>query len=218
MRKIIIFIIFLISIFIVNLIFYFISDDYKFFLKKIKNPNDIVYVKNKVFDDTLDNKILDNAEVVSTNKDNEKIFELKEDTWIATLKNEIVLWKNYKDILRLFSIYRLKKLEVNSNLFDITDEYPDNYFEYYSKDLTLYFFPTKNYNDLLDIFDVLSKEWPFSINEINNFWNNSFYINLDKNIEDRFVRIIISNNGIVFWMKIKKTEYSLIKEKLNSLK
>jgi len=80
MRKIIIFIIFLISIFIVNLIFYFISDDYKFFLKKIKNPNDIVYVKNKVFDDTLDNKILDNAEVVSTNKDNEKIFELKEDT------------------------------------------------------------------------------------------------------------------------------------------
>jgi hypothetical protein len=41
---------------------------------------------------------------------------------------------------------------------------------------------------------------------------------LDKNIEDRFVRVIISNNGIVFWMKIKKTEYSLIKEKLNSLK
>lgn len=218
MRKIIIFIIFLISIFIVNLIFYFISDDYKFFLKKIKNPDDIVYIDDKVFDDTLDNEILNNAEVVVTNKGNEKIFELKEDTWITTLKEEIVLWKNYRDILSLFSIYKLNKLEVNSNLFDITDEYPDNYFEYYSKDLTLYFFPTKSYNDLLDIFNVLSKELPFSLSEINNFWDNSFYINLDKNIEDRFVRVIISNNGIVFWMKIKKTEYSLIKEKLNSLK
>jgi hypothetical protein len=80
MRKIIIFIIFLISIFIVNLIFYFISDDYKFFLKKIKNPDDIVYIDDKVFDDTLDNEILNNAEVVVTNKGNEKIFELKEDT------------------------------------------------------------------------------------------------------------------------------------------
>jgi hypothetical protein len=53
---------------------------------------------------------------------------------------------------------------------------------------------------------------------VNNFWDNSFYINLDKDIQDRFVRVVISNNGIVFWLKIKKTEYSLVKEKLNSLK
>jgi len=218
MRKIIIFIIFLISIFIVNLIFYFVSDDYRFFLKKIKSPDEVVYLEDKVFDDTLDNEILNNAEVVVTNKGNEKIFELKDETWIISLKKEIVLWKNYRNILNLFSIYKLKKLEVNLNLFDITDEYPDNYFEYYSKDLTLYFFPTKNYKDMFDIFDVLSKEWPFSLSEINNFWNNSFYINLDENIKDRFVRVIISDNGIVFWLKIKKTEYSLVKEKLYLLK
>jgi hypothetical protein len=54
-------------------------------------------------------------------------------------------------------------------LFDLTDEYPDNYFEYYSRDLTVYLFPTKNYKDLYNIFDVLSKELPFSLKEVNNF-------------------------------------------------
>jgi hypothetical protein len=59
---------------------------------------------------------------------------------------------------------------------------------------------------------------PFSLKEVNNFWNNSFYINLNNDIEDRFVRIIVWHKGIVFWLKIKKTEYDLVKEKLNSLK
>ena len=218
MRKIIIFIIFLISTFIINLIFYFISDDYRFFLKKIKNTDNVVYLDEKKYDDIVEDKILDNAELVNTNKSNDKIFELKKNTWIVTLKEEVILWKNYRLILDLFSIYKLNKLEVNSNLFDLTDEYPDNYFEYYSKDLTLYLFPTKTYNDLFDIFNVLSNELPISINELNNFWDNSFYINLDKDIQDRFVRLVISNKGVVFWLKIKKTEYDLVKEKLNSLK
>jgi len=220
MRKIIIFIIFLISIFTINLIFYFISDDYRFFLKKIKNQDEVVYLEEKEYtdDNEVAESVLEDAEVVNTNKSNNRIFEIKEDTWEATLKKEVVLWKNYQIILKLFSIYKLKKLEVNSNLFDITDEYPDNYFEYYSKDLTLYLFPTKNYNDLLDIFSVLKNELPIEINEVNNFWDNSFYINLDKDIQDRFVRVVISNNGVVFWLKIKKTEYNLVKEKLNWLK
>jgi hypothetical protein len=72
-------------------------------------------------------------------------------------------------VLNLFSIYKLNKLEINSNLFDLTDEYPDNYFEYYSKDLTLYIFPTKKYTELKDIFTVLSSELPITINEVNNF-------------------------------------------------
>ena len=218
MRKIIIFIIFLISIFVINLIFYSISDDYRFFLKKIKDTESVIYLDEKEYDDSLDNEILKEAEIVSTNKNNNKIFELKDKSWIFNLREEVVLGKNYNKILNLFSIYKLNKLEINSNLFDLTDEYPDNYFEYYSKDLTLYLFPTKNYNDLLDIFTILSDELPFSLNEVNNFWDNSFYINLSSDIEDRFIRIIISNNGVVFWLKIKKTEYSLVKEKLNSLK
>jgi len=78
MRKIIIFIIFLISIFIVNLIFYFISDDYRFFLKKIKNTDKIVYLEKKEYNDKIDNEVLTGSEIISTNKVNDKIFEPEE--------------------------------------------------------------------------------------------------------------------------------------------
>jgi len=226
MRKIIIFIIFLISIFIINLIFYFISDDYKFFIKKLKNNDTVIYLDDKNYDDkkvidekNVNEKILKNAEVIDTDKTNTKIFKIWQNhNWSISLKEDVVLWKNYKLILDLFSIYNLKKLDINSNLFDLTDEYPDNYFEYYSKDLTLYLFPTKNYTELYDIFSVLTNELPITINEVNNFWDNSFYINLDNDIQDRFIRVVISYRGVVFWLKIKKNEYNLVKEKLNWLK
>lgn len=217
MRKWIITIIFLIIIFVINLIFYFLSEDYRFFLRKIKDPNEIVYLEEKEYDDKINEEIIDWAEIIETSNENEKIFEKREETWAMTIKPEITLWKNYTDIIDLFSIYKLYKLEMNSNLFDLTDEYPDNYFEYYSEDLTLYIFPTKNYTDLYDIFSILSDELPFTVNEVNNFWDKSFYINLDESIEDRFVRLVISNKWIVFWLKIKKTEYSLVKEKLSYL-
>lgn len=210
MRKLIILIIFLIIIFLVNLIFYTISDDYKFFLKKIKDNDQVVYTKQEKIDDNLIN-----VEIVKTNKQNEELFDLKQNK--VVLNKEIVLWKTYKEVIDLFSLYNLEKLEVNSNLFDLTDEYPDKYFEYYSQDLTLYLFPTKTYTDLFDIFSILDDDLPFSLNEVNNFWSNSFYINLDEDIEDRFVRVVIWYKWIVFWLKIKKTEYNLVKEKLNSL-
>jgi len=130
----------------------------------------------------------------------------------------VILWKNYIDILDLFTNYDLQELELNTNLFDITSEYPDNYLEYYSKDLTLYFFPTKNYKDVYDIFSVLEYELPFKINELNNYWDNSFFINLNQDINDSFIRIVISNKWVVFWLKIKKNEYNQIKEKLNTLR
>jgi len=70
MRKTITAIIFLIIIFVVNLIFYYLSDDYKFFLRKIKNTNDVVYLEEKVInDDEINNIDLENK------KEEEKILE-----------------------------------------------------------------------------------------------------------------------------------------------
>lgn len=218
MRKIIWFVVFLIIIFVVNLAFYLLSDDYKFFLKKIKDKDNVVYLEDKVINDKLEQKTLSWAEIVELSKENEKIFGSKSNTWSKDLKAEIALWQNYQEVINLFSKYDLKKLELNSSLFDLTNEYPDNYFEYYSKDVVLYLFPTKTYSEVYDIFSVLDKELPFTLNQLNNFWDNSFYINLNKDIEDRFTRLVISNKWVVFWLKIKKTEYSLIKEKLDSLK
>lgn len=218
MRKIIWFIVFLIIIFIVNLFFYFLSEDYRFFLKKIKDTDAIIYLEEKEISDKIEKEVIEWWQVIKSSRKNETIFKIKEDTEKIELKEEVSFWKNYKEVINLFTLYDLKKLEVNSNLFDLTDEYPDNYFEYYSKDLVLYLFPTKSYNQIFDIFSVLENELPFSLHEANNMWSASFYINLNEDIKDRFVRIVISNKWATFWLKIKKTEYDLVKEKLNLLK
>lgn len=215
MRNAILFIVFLIFSFIINIIFYYVSDDYRLFLKNLKNEDN---VSEQILLNVNDNFSSDKTlEVIKKSNENEKIFV---ETWEENIeiRKEIKLWKNYKEIISLFSIYDLKELELNTNLFDITDEYPDNFIEYYSKNLTLYLFPTKNYNELLDIFSVLEAELPFIIGEVNNFWDNSFYINLENDIDDNFIRILISNKWIVFWLKIKKNEYNLVKEKLNTLR
>jgi hypothetical protein len=55
-------------------------------------------------------------------------------------REDIKLTNIEKNILGSFKKYSLKEVELHSRLFDLTDEYPDKYFEYYGKDITLYFF------------------------------------------------------------------------------
>lgn len=221
MRNAILFIIFLIFSFFINVVFYYISDDYRLFLKNIKNDSNI----SKIDDSFLPIKsqeiekidIIDNdIEIVKPSDENDVIFNNTDNK--VQIKSGISLWKNYIEILDIFSGYDFQELELNTNLFDITDEYPDNYLEYYSRDLTLYFFPTKWYKDLYNIFSVLEFELPFKINETNSFWDNSFFINLNQDINDNFIRIVISHKWVVFWLKIKKNEYNSIKEKLYILR
>ena len=226
MRNTILFIIFLIFTFLINVIFYYVSDDYRVFLKNLKN-DEVVVIENPPFvnDDfpslsetkKEEPKLDEDIEIVKPDNENNIIFNKLDDNKVQ-IKNNVSLWRNYLDILDLFSDYDLQELELNTNLFDITSEYPDNYLEYYSKDLTLYFFPTKTYKDVVDIFKVLEYELPLKINEFNNYWDNSFFINLNQDINDNFVRIVISNKWVVFWLKIKKNMYNVIKEKLTTLR
>jgi len=220
MRKLIIFLVFLVSIFIINYVFYVVSEDYRFFLKKIKDSWGIVYLdqtKVKTEIDKKEENALKDIQIIEVNKKNEEIFSINEEDEVE-LKDEVELWKSYKKILSKFATYDLKKLEVNTNLFDLTDEYPDNYLEYYWENLTLYFFPTKKYSDLVDIFKVLEYELPFIVKEVDNFGEASFYVNLDKDIQDRFIRLVISYEWVAFWIKVKKTDYDLVKAKLLLLK
>ena len=242
MRNTILFIIFLIFSFLINVIFYYISADYRFFLKNLKkneltieeqsdflnddfsyNTKNVVENEDDKISDEIekseidDIKLDDNIEIVKTSNENNLIFSDDKDNKVK-IKNNVSLWKNYKDILDIFSNYDLQALELNTNLFDITDEYPDNYLEYYSKELTLYFFPTKTYKEVYDIFSVLEFEIPFKMNAANSFWEESFFVNLNQDISDNFVRVVISHKWVVFWLKIKKNEYNLIKEKLNTLR
>lgn len=225
MKNIILIILFLIITFVLNVIFYYNSSDYRTFLKWLKNDkivstnswnkwDDLVNIKEKI------ENLKTNENTKETEKKDITIEKIIEKTEIKKEepKTEIKLWKNYTDIVDLFSKYKLEPLELNTNLFDITNEYPDKYFEYYSRNLTLYLFPTKNYNEILDIFTVLETELPFKINETNNFWDKSFYINLNSDIDDSIIRIVVENKWIVFWLKIKKNEYNSIKKILGKLK
>jgi uncharacterized protein (UPF0333 family) len=104
MRKLIIFLIFLIIIFVLNVIFYFLSNDYRFFLKKIKSPNEVVYLEEKKYNDDIiddnikyidsnivDNKEEDLVETIELDKKNEITFEIKNDPDKIELKKQISL-------------------------------------------------------------------------------------------------------------------------------
>lgn len=218
MRRLIVFLVFLVFLFLVNVTFYFLSEDYEFFLKKIKNDDEIVYMDDIVIDDTIRNQLNDsNIAVVEYESVNEKIEDEKETTTFISQEPEKILWKNYQKLLDLFAKFSLKPIELTNNLFDLTNEYPDEYYEYYSKDLTLYFFDTKTYNEVYDVFEVLAYDLPFTTNKVDNFWNSSFYINLNDDIKDNYIRLVINYKWVVFGLKIKKSEYNTIKESLLQL-
>lgn len=231
MRRIILFLVFLVFLFLVNIIFYFLSEDYQFFLKKIKNNNEIIYIDGTIVNDSfiddfmeVDSNITvieynekDQSPISNTNKDN-KNDNINSEVITPVREIQTVLWRNYQIILDIFTKYDLNQIELVTNLFDITDEYPDSYYEFYSSDITLYFFDTKNYGEVYDIFDVLAYDLPFEINVINNFWNESFYINLNEDIKDNYIRSVVNYKWIVFGLKIKKSEYNRVKNSLGKLK
>jgi len=49
---------------------------------------------------------------------------------------------------------------------------------------------------------------PYTLNEVNNFWEASFFINVDEEFNDDFIRFIIKSTNGVFWLKIKKDLYN----------
>lgn len=222
---------FISAFFLINLVFYYSSEDYRFLLKKLKNTDEVVYIEDKnITDDYIEKETILDENITETNntETDEKIVFNDTNSWIDShienkeiteKETEIILWKQYKEIYDLFSKdYDLWEIRVKQNIFDITDEFPDDYLEYYSTDLTLYLFLKKNYSQIKDIFDVIAYNSPYKINEVNNFWDNSFYINLDENISDSYIRMIISYESVVFWLKIKKDEYNNVTKKLNTLK
>lgn len=222
MKNIVSFILFIVSIFIINIVFYYSSENYRDFLKRVKIESS---VQEEQKSSSKPDFLLKNNEnsyfswVLKENKKEESLEKKEEQKdKNINIKKEVKLWKWYQGILDMFSEYNLTKLDVNANLFDLTNEYPDSYYEFYSKRLTLYFFTSKNYEQVFDIFNVLQTDLPFKINKTNNFWNNSFYINFNNDINDSFIRIVIENNWIVFWLKIDKNEYENIKQKLQNLR
>lgn len=185
-----------------NSIFAWLSNN--FWEDNVKHTNDT----NTKKQDTKKNNNIN----IKTNTD-KSINEEKKVEYIDT-REDIKLTNVEKNILDSLKKYKLKKIDLHPRLFDLTWEYPDKYFEYYNEDINLYFFGNKLYSDMKDIFEVLTYELPFSINEVNNFWSKSFYINLNSWFEDSYVRVVLEKSNRIFWFKIKKDLYEKMKNNL----
>lgn len=243
---------FVVFIFLLNVLLFFFNKDYKFFIKKLKNPWNNIYVDEKDINDNLsfsDSIIEEKYIDIISDKRNKLLLEkeknkvknilkndidkeinintrkveleeklkniIKEEENKKEIKQEIYLWKQYLNILDLFKKYDTYKIKIHTSLFDLTNEYPNKYFEFYSDEVTIYFFPIGSYKEMYEIFDVLTYDLPFSIKEVDNFWDKSFYINLDEEVSDNNIRFIISNKWILFWVKVQNDEYNNIKKILD---
>jgi len=156
----------------------------------------------------IDNNINIDDELKDLDNEENKIKE--EENKLNTQDNIIELSLVDKKFLSNFKKYWLVESDYFSSLFDITNEYPEKYIEYTWSKLDIIFFLDQDYQKIVDFFDVVSFDLPFSIKEVNNFWDKSFYINLDNS--DSYVRIVLLKNWRVFGIKVLKSEYNNIKE------
>ena len=201
--------------FVFNIWLYYTSENYRWFLQSIKwdeiveEVNDNYKIKKEEIEQVFENEL--NKKVIENKKNPiEKISFIQK-----KIDKNIEMSSSSKDFLeKIYKFYSksfFTELDEHSSLMEVTSEYPDKYFEFYSTNLTLYFFPTKNYNEVKEIFEIESDWGLFIINEIDNFWDESFYINLKGDYRDDFIRIILSKNDSVIWIKVSKNEYNSIK-------
>ncbi len=211
----------MITVFIVNIWLYSASENYRSFLKGFKNEKSASIVNDDyiIEKDGIETRLEDDL-----NKKVELWSVVEEKQWeIVTIKQEIQEVKRLKmseyekEMLFLFKDYNFTKLYSHSALFELTDEYPDEYFEYYSPEVTLIMFSTKSYQEVKVILQTIWGLENFSINEVDNFWEESFYINVDKDFDDGSIRIVFTNKWKVFWLKISKNAYNNVKNILNSI-
>lgn len=213
---------------ILNIVWYSISEDYRFFLKKLKYREEVVYDTPSQVDDidriqiidSTQEQVLENDAIQTTGTGFTFLDALSGEQKPNSEEEDILpeLSPEEQNFLELFETQEFKEISLHSSLFWLTTEYPDPYYEFESNDLTLYIFPTKNYSELKNIFTVLKFDLPFELNETNSFWEKSFFINLSSSFTDDTVRIVLEHEKKLFWLKIKKDSYNTIKQVLLSLK
>ena len=211
MRKWVIILFSLLVLFGLNLIMYWFNEDYRFFVKKLKYSGEWTQITDQQLEVNYYNDLPEEIAIVDPEPEEVKI-DIPE-------KKELELWEAEKRILSKFFSYDLERILVKQSLFDLTSEYPDDYFEYLGLDgdMILYLFWSREYESIREIFEVISYDMPYTLNEVNNFWEASFFINVDEEFNDDFIRFIIKSTNGVFWLKIKKDLYNDTKEILKNI-
>ena len=153
------------------------SEDYRFFLKKLEYQDEVVYDTKVEVNDTNKMTIIDvtpqgiikNQSVQTTGTGFTFLDNQSEKKEVKAQQVLPELTSDRKTFLELFSDYNLIQQLDHSSLFGLTSQYPDPYYEYTSPELTVYIFPTKTYSEVKKIFEVLEFETPFTLNETNSF-------------------------------------------------
>lgn len=232
MKKLVYVFLVFVLIFVWNIWIYFISEDYRFFIKKLKYGDEVIYLNAQVITDEYnfpENENNNSNQEVNVSVD---VKQSSVDTtgWLnSSTTQEIGSWTNnvnqaidenvektreldyFENVFLLeFKSYVLKNDDSYSDsLFSLTRQYPEQYFEYSSDSFTVYLFWQWKYNQVYSFFQDNAYNLNSSLKEVNNFWQRSSYLNLDEN--DPFVRIIMEENGFTYGLKIHKDMYGVIK-------
>lgn len=236
MKKIIYVVFFLSIVLILNILAYFISDDYRFFLKKLKYNWNIP--NSQIISDNYNNdfKVWEcNCELpknnISQNTSNTWTKSVEKNTYLSWVfvwstwpnsqtQSWIIQWlfpKEFDEFKQKFPNAKLleKPYDDYYKVFDITDEYLWNYYTLTSTDLEIYYFTWNTFESVFDFFQAVSYDLPITVNRVDNFATKSFYIN--KKEKDDFIRLVIEYDRKIFWLKIKNAYYNEVKNILNQL-
>lgn len=231
MKKIIYTLAILYLIIILNVIFFVFNKDYNFFIKTIKYwddferisninitdeyilrefPECIVdcnceeYIIDKKFEELTNQEDLQEKNIPVTPEDTKlEEFDIQEDIYELNISEIKDL---YRDILSLFKDYSFQDwfYEEYFEIFGLTYEYPQEYVVLQSDKIELYLFNNSNYSEMSNFFELLKYLW-YTLNYVDNFWNRSFFINLDS--PDWYVRLVIESGDLALWIKLHKDDY-----------
>ena len=213
------------------MVWYISSSEYRFFIKKLKYQDEIVYDTQREIDDSFYSIVQNTGEKKLDGESIEIIDTVSQESFsfLEALSGRVrkdsptvlklpEIWLIENEVLALFQWENLRSIDENINIFWLTNEYPDPYYEWISEDISFYIFPTKTYTEVYDIFDVLSFDIPYTLNIVNTFGNRSFFINMDTNWDDGNVRLVFEYKKQVFWLKMKKNRYNEIREIISTLR
>jgi len=217
----------IIWLFILNIILYFFIPPYNSFIKNLKywnnNQSNNIYIpeeknieKNN-WESFLEKNIINDidAQTDNTNNDLDVIDIIKDENDFNQIQKDSKN-KDYSQILNYFSKYNLSKktYDPDYKMFYLTSEYFQEYITYSWSWIDLYIYNNDSFLNIYNFFDEIKDNIWVNINKTNTFWNNSFFIN--KINKDWRIRLIIKYSYILIWLNIDKSYYEDIKKILNN--
>jgi len=217
----------IIWLFILNIILYFFIPPYNSFIKNLKylnnNQSNNIYIpeeknieKNN-WESFLEKNIINDIDTQTdnTNNDLDVIDIIKDENDFNQIQKDSKN-KDYSQILNYFLKYNLSKktYDPDYKMFYLTSEYFQEYITYSWSWIDLYIYNNDSFLNIYNFFDEIKDDIWVNINKTNTFWNNSFFIN--KINKDWRIRLIIKYSYILIWLNIDKSYYEDIKKILNN--